>query len=152
MSSASEVSSSINDSHDRSEPIEIHHCVRDTLASLNVEGVEFFVQLDGGTLKVTLQTKKFLEAQDLAIELGKTIEKIAAEDILELVVYKRKSAETNTFLIKEMALRKSEIPAAEAEIAETPIPIPYTQRPLSQSSTVEYRPKLRMYGMLNSYL
>jgi dienelactone hydrolase len=157
MSSAFEVSPNVNDAPIRPDLVEIHNCVRDTLASLNVEGVEFFIELDRETLTVTLQTKKFLEAQDLAVDLGKKIEQIAAADVLELAVYKRKNAEANAFLIKEMALKKSGMPADEDEIAISPTPIAQQRRSVNLSSNQkseesEYRPKLRMYGMLNSYI
>jgi dienelactone hydrolase len=153
----SSVSPSVNDPQDRPDLAEIHNCVAETLASIDVEGVEFFLELDGETLKLTLQTKKFLEAQDLAVDLGKKIEQIAAADIRQLGVYKRKSAETNAFLIKEMALGKVELtePETETEVAEIPVSNPPRQRSskaLKDKSEFNYRPNFRAYGLLNSYL
>ena len=119
MSSAPEVSPSVNGIPERPELVEINNCVRDTLASLDIEGVEFFLELDGETLMLTLQTKKFLEAQDLAAQLGKQIEQIAPANILELAVYKRKTAENKAFLIKEMALDKQGPSTASKVAAKT---------------------------------
>ena len=119
MSSAPEVSPSVNGIPERPELVEINNCVRDTLASLDIEGVEFFLELDGETLMLTLQTKKFLEAQDLAAQLGKQIEQIAPANILELAVYKRKTAENKAFLIKEMALNKQGPSTASKVAAKT---------------------------------
>jgi dienelactone hydrolase len=154
------VSPSVNDPQDRPDLVEIHNCVAETLASLDVEGVEFFLELDGETLKLTLQTNKFLEAQDLAVELGKKIEQITAADIHQLGVYKRKSAETNAFLIKEMALGKVELPEpkteTETEVAEIPVSNPsprkISSKALKDKSEFNYRPNFRAYGLLNSYL
>ncbi len=153
----SSVSASVNDPQDRPDLVEIHNCVAETLANIEVEGVEFFLELDGETLKLTLQTKKFLEAQDLAVELGKKIERVAAADIHQLAVYKRKSAETNAFLIKEMALGKPGTVAEAAQEPEIPAPIDrHPQQPTSNSfkdkAEVRLKPKLRIYGLLNSYL
>uniref|UniRef100_UPI00286E9563 hypothetical protein n=1 Tax=Chamaesiphon sp. VAR_69_metabat_338 TaxID=2964704 RepID=UPI00286E9563 len=153
MSSAS---TSVNDPQDRQDLAEIHNCVAETLASLDVEGVEFFLELDGETLKLTLQTKKFLEAQDLAVELGKKIELVAAADIHQLAVYKRKTAETNAFLIKEMALGKVEPPEPETEVAEMPVSNPPSRQissnALKDKSESNFRPNFRAYGLFNSYL
>jgi dienelactone hydrolase len=149
------VSPTVNDPQDRPDLVEIHNCVTETLANIDVEGVEFFLELDGETLKLTLQTKKFLEAQDLAVELGKKIELVAAADIHHLGVYKRKSAETNAFLIKEMALGKVELTEPETEVAEMPISNPPRQissNALKDKSEFNYRPNFRAYGLLNSYL
>ncbi len=119
MSSSPEVSPSVNGIPERPEIVEINNCVRDTLASLDIEGVEFFLELDGETLMLTLQTKKFLGAQDLAAQLGKQIEQIAPANILELAVYKRKTAENKAFLIKEMALDKQGPSIASKVAAKT---------------------------------
>ncbi len=119
MSSAPEVLPSVNEIPERPELVEINNCVRDTLSSLDIEGVEFFLELDGETLMLTLQTKKFLEAQDLAVQLGKQIEQIAPANILELAVYKRKTAENKAFLIKEMALNKHGSSTASKVAAKT---------------------------------
>jgi hypothetical protein len=156
----SSVSASVNDPQDRPDLVEIHQCVTEILASLDVAGVEFFLELDGETLKLTLQTKKFLEAQDLAIELGKKIEQLAAADIRQLAVYKRKTAETKAFAIKEMALGTPGMPTeaatAAADDPNIPTPINNLQQPSSNSfkdkSEVQLRPKLRIYGLLNSYI
>jgi dienelactone hydrolase len=149
MSSAIEESSIENDTHNRPNLVEIHACVRATLANLDVEGVEFFIELDGGTLNLTLQTQKFLEAQELAVDLGKKIEQIAAADILELAVYKRKKAEVKAFPIKKMALGKPGIPEAEDCIPEIPVPIANSR----QQSYIEqerldsqYRPRQALSG------
>jgi hypothetical protein len=153
MSSASP---SVADPQDRPDLVKIHQCVTETLANLDVEGVEFCLALDGETLKLTLQTNKFLEAQDLAVDLGKKIEPIAAADIRHLAVYKRKTAETKAFLIKEMALGKPDLPTEEADEPEISAPITNLKQPTSNSfkdkSEVKFQPKLRMYGLLNSYL
>jgi hypothetical protein len=121
MSSASKVSPSVNEAQENPELVEINNCVRDTLASLDIEGIEFFIELNGETLMLTLQTKKFLEAQDLAVQLGKQIEQIAPANILELAVYKRKTAENKAFLIKEMALDKRRS-AKPDRVATNPAP------------------------------
>ncbi len=133
MSSASEVSPTIQDSQDRADLAEIHNCVRDTLATLDVEGVEFFIELDGETLKLTLQTKQFLEAQDLAVKLGKNIEQIAPANLLGLAVYKRKNADTKAFLIKEMSLVKNSQQEIK-ESAKIPAPATKTKPSVSKSS------------------
>lgn len=156
MSSSSEASSNENNPQNRPDLVEIHNCVRETLANLDVEGVEFFIELDGDTLKLTLQTPKFLEAQDLAVDLGKKIEQIAAADILELVVYKRKKAESNAFLIKKMSLGKPEEPEAEDDSSKIPIPITTRQQQqiysAQEKSHSEYRSKQGMSGIQSSYL
>jgi hypothetical protein len=155
---SSVASPSVNDPQDRPDLVKIHHCVTEILASLDVEGVEFFLELDGKTLNLTLQTKKFLEAQDLAVDLGKKIESIAAADILQLAVYKRKNADTKAFLIKEMSLGKpeAETESAESEEPETPTPSTQPKKPsrnsLKDKSEFDLRPKLRTYGLLNLYL
>jgi hypothetical protein len=152
----SSVSPSVNDPQDRPDLVEIHNCVTEVLASLDVEGVEFFLELDGETLKLTLQTKKFLEAQDLAVDLGKKVEQLVAADILQLAVYKRKNADTKAFLIKEMALGKPTDLVEEADQPEIPAPSAKFKQPTSNSSKdkseFDLRPQLRMYGQLNSYL
>lgn len=152
----SSVSPSVNDPQDRPDLVEIHQCVTAILANLDVEGVEFFLELDGETLKLILQTKKFLEAQDLAVELGKKIEQIAAADLRQLAVYKRKNAETKAFLIKEMALGKPDMLTNEADEPESSEPIDKPQQLTSNSfkdkSEVNLKPKLRTYGLLNSYI
>jgi hypothetical protein len=152
----SSVSPSVNDPQDRPDLVEIHQCVTAILANLDVEGVEFFLELDGETLKLILQTKKFLEAQDLAVDLGKKIEQIAAADIRQLAVYKRKNAETKAFLIKEMALGKPDMLTNEADEPESSEPIDKPQKLTSNSfkdkSEVNLKPKLRTYGLLNSYI
>jgi dienelactone hydrolase len=150
-------STSVNDPEDRPDLLEIHNCVAATLANLDVEGVEFFLELDGETLKLTLQTKKFLEAQDLAVELGKKIEQVATADIHQLAVYKRKTAETKAFLIKDMTLGKVEPPAPEIDEAvhppvSTPLPRQISSNALKDKSEVNFRPNFRAYGLLNSYL
>jgi dienelactone hydrolase len=156
MSSASEASSDENNPQDRPDLVEIHNCVRETLANLDVEGVEFFIELDGETLKLTLQTPKFLEAQDLAVDLGKKIEQIAAADILELIVYKRKKADSNPFLIKKMSLSKPELPEAEDDSSEIPVQSanPRRQQRYSaqEQSDSDYRSKRSMSGRQSSYL
>jgi dienelactone hydrolase len=158
MSSVFEVPPISTDAQDRPDLVEIHNCVRDTLANLDVEGVEFFIELDQEILKVTLQTKKFLEAQDLAVDLGQKIEQIAAADILGLAIYKRKSAEASAFLIKEMSLSKPEILTDEADALDNLkilAPISNPPQSLSDSFTskfkVEYRPRLNTGGVFQSY-
>ncbi len=156
MSSVFEASPTANDPQDRLDLFEIHNCVRDTLANLDVEGVEFSIELDGETLNLMLQTPKFLEAQDLAVDLGKKIEHIAAADILDLAVYKRKKADSNAFLIKKMSLSKSEVSEVEDDSSEIPVPIATSRRQLSYSaqekSDSEYRPTHSMPGRNSLYL
>ena len=155
MSSAFETPITIRNDGDRVVPIDIHNCVEETLANLNIEGLEFFLTLDGDKLKVTLQTNKFLEAQDLAVDLGKKIESIASVDILELAVYKRKSAESQAFLIKEMALTT---PQEQVNVADEFVPVatinPHKQayRQELEQQNIERTKNFVMYGILNSYI
>jgi dienelactone hydrolase len=164
MSSAFEVPPSPTEPQDRPDLVEIHNCVQATLANLDVEGVEFFIELDQEILKITLQTKKFLEAQDLAVDLGQKIEQIAAADIVGLAIYKRKSADASAFLIKEMSLGKPEILVDQADHSDSSdssdssknlAPIANSPRSVSDSSTsqfkVEYRPRLDTGGVFQSY-
>jgi hypothetical protein len=151
MSSALEESPNENSDRDRPDLVAIHNCVRETLANLDVEGVEFFIELNGETLNLTLQTPKFLEAQELAVDLGKKIERIVAADILELAVFKRKQAGLKAFPIKKMTLSKPEIPEAEDRSAETPVPIANSRQQPSYAGKVKadayYRPRQSMSGI-----
>jgi dienelactone hydrolase len=155
MSSVFEVPPSPTEPQDRPDLVEIHNCVQATLANLDVEGVEFFIELDQELLKITLQTKKFLEAQDLAVDLGQKIEQIAAADILGLAVYKRKNAEASAFLIREMSLSKPETLTDEADSSEILAPITNPPRSSNNSLTSKlesaYRPKLNTGGLFQSY-
>jgi dienelactone hydrolase len=153
MSSVFEPESSVSEVQDRPDLVEIHNCVRDTLANLEIAGIEFSLELEAGHLKITIQTSKFLEAQELAVELGNKIESIAPAEITDVAVYKRKSATANVFLIKEMTLKKAGAPEIE-EVFVAQVVANSTRSSTQQSSQLarEYRPKFRMYGLLNSYL
>jgi dienelactone hydrolase len=155
MSSIFEVPPSTTEPQDRPDLVEIHNCVQTTLANLDVEGVEFFMELDREILKITLQTTKFLESQDLAVDLGRKIEQIAAVDILGLALYKRKNAESKAFLIKEMSLSKPGILADKVDSPETIASIASPPRSSNASSTpklkLEYQPKLNKGGVFQSY-
>ncbi len=155
MSSVFESASTDHQAQEQTHLTEIHDCVRDTLANLEIAGIEFSLELVAGCLKITIETSQFLEAQALAVELGHKIESIASAEITEVAVYKRKNATANKFLIREMTLKK---PGEPEEIVEMPV-IPVTVATSTQSyrqssselSRVD-RPKFRMYGLLNSYL
>ena len=155
MSSALEVSPSSNNSPERPDLVEIRQCVTETLAKLDPEGIEFSIELDGETLKLTLQTKKVLEAQDLAVELGKKIEQVAAADILQLAVYKQKNAEVKAFLIREMTLGKPSSLVDPVTNPENTAPATHVRKPLTDSlqhdSESDLRAKLRLPEILNSY-
>jgi dienelactone hydrolase len=155
MSSAVEISPSSNNSPERPDLVEIRQCVTEALAKLDPEGIEFSIELNGETLNLTLQTKKILEAQDLAVELGKKIEQVAAADILQLAVYKQKSAETKAFLIREMTLGKPSSLVATATNPEIIAPVAQTQKPLitpfQRDSESDLRAKLKLPGILNLY-
>ena len=155
MSSAFESTSSDSEVQNQTHLVEIHNCVRDTLANLEIAGIEFSLELETSCLKITIQTNQFLAAQELAVELGQKIESIASAEILELAVYKRKNATAQAFLIKEMALRKPGEPEIE-EISVIPAAVANSTRsarqPSSEPSRTDRQPRFRMYGMLNSYI
>jgi dienelactone hydrolase len=155
MSSALEVPPSSNNSPERPDLVKIRQCVTETLAKLDPEGIEFLIELDGETLNLTLQTKKVLEAQDLAVELGKKIEQVAAADILLLAVYKQKSVEVKAFLIREMTLGKPSSLVDAAINPEIIAPVAHAQTPLTTSlqhnPEFDLRAKLRLPGILNLY-
>ena len=155
MSSALEISPSSNNSPERPDLVEIRQCVTEVLAKLDPEGIEFSIELDGETLKLTLQTKKVLEAQDLAVELGKKIEQVAAADILQLAVYKQKSAEVKAFLIREMTLGKPSSLVDAAISPEIAAPVAHPQKlvtnSLQRDPESDLRARLRLPGILNLY-
>lgn len=95
------------------------------------------VELNGDILKVTIETKQFLDGPAFCGEFGTKMNVLAGGVVKELEIYKRKSEKTMPFLMKKATL----FTKAEAEAAEAPPePLePYTSsssRPNGQSSAM----------------
>lgn len=70
--------------------------------------IESFVHLDeNGLLSVTIQTSQFLDGPAFAAQFGKQMNQIASKVVRDVALYKRKSAESSPFLIKQMTLQRS---------------------------------------------
>jgi hypothetical protein len=97
-----------------------------------------YVELNGHVLKVTIETKQFLDGPAFCGEFGTKMNVLAGGVIKELEIYKRKSEKNAPFLMKQATL----FTAAEAEVASAP---PEAQsyealksRPNGQSSAMRY--------------
>jgi hypothetical protein len=98
------------------------------------EEIEAFVELQGHVLKVTIQTKQFLDGPAFCGELGTKLGAIASSTIREIEFYKRKNEKTSPFLMKK------------ATIFHNPTPEPHRA-----SSSNDLRPNGQSSAMSGSY-
>jgi hypothetical protein len=114
----------------------IETIVRAALA--DKEDLTPLVELNGNCLKVTIETKQFLDGQAFCGEFGTKMNVLAGGVIQDLEIYKRKSEKTAPFLMKKVTL----FTAAEAEVASAPPEaLSYEElksRPNGQSSAMRY--------------
>jgi hypothetical protein len=68
------------------------------------EGLESFVELNGNVLKVTIETKQFLDGPAFCGEIGTKLNEIASPMIREVEFYKRKSEKTAPFMMKKAVI------------------------------------------------
>jgi hypothetical protein len=66
--------------------------------------IEIAVALEDTLLKITLQTSEFLDGPAFSSEFGKKLNPIGSPLVREVALYKRRTAESNPFLIKQMTL------------------------------------------------
>jgi hypothetical protein len=98
-----------------------------------------YIELNGHVLKVTIETKQFLDGPAFCGEFGTKMNVLAGGVIKELEIYKRKSEKNAPFLMKQATL----FTAAEAEVASAPPEnLSYEElkkgRPNGQSSAMRY--------------
>ncbi len=74
------------------------------------------IELNGHCLKVTIETKQFLDGQSFCGEFGTKMNVLAGGVIQELEIYKRKSEKNAPFLMKKTGL----FTQAEAAVASAP--------------------------------
>ncbi len=74
------------------------------------------IELNGHCLKVTIETKQFLDGQSFCGEFGTKMNVLAGGVIKELEIYKRKSEKNAPFLMKKTGL----FTQAEAAVASAP--------------------------------
>jgi hypothetical protein len=74
------------------------------------------IELNGDVLKVTIETKQFLDGQSFCGEFGTKMNVLAGGVIKELEIYKRKSEKNAPFLMKKTGL----FTQAEAAVASAP--------------------------------
>jgi hypothetical protein len=74
------------------------------------------IELNGSVLKVTIETKQFLDGQSFCGEFGTKMNVLAGGVIQELEIYKRKSEKNAPFLMKKTGL----FTASEAAVASAP--------------------------------
>jgi hypothetical protein len=74
------------------------------------------IELNGDVLKVTIETKQFLDGQSFCGEFGTKMNVLAGGVIKELEIYKRKSEKNAPFLMKKTGL----FTASEAAVASAP--------------------------------
>jgi hypothetical protein len=66
--------------------------------------IEIAVSLEDTLLKITLQTSEFLDGPAFSSTFGKQLNPIGSPLVREVALYKRRTAESNPFLIKQMTL------------------------------------------------
>jgi hypothetical protein len=66
--------------------------------------IEIAVALEDTLLSITLQTSEFLDGPAFSSEFGKQLNPIGSPLVREVALYKRRTAESNPFLIKQMTL------------------------------------------------
>jgi hypothetical protein len=98
-----------------------------------------YIELNGHVLKVTIETKQFLDGPAFCGEFGTKMNVLAGGVIKELEIYKRKSEKNAPFLMKQATL----FTQAEAEVASAPPEnLSYEElkkgRPNGQSSAMRY--------------
>jgi hypothetical protein len=74
------------------------------------------IELNGSVLKVTIETKQFLDGPAFCGDFGTKMNVLAGGVIKELAIYKRKSEKNLPFLMKQVTL----FTAAEAAVATAP--------------------------------
>jgi hypothetical protein len=97
------------------------------------------IELNGNVLKVTIETKQFLDGPAFCGEFGTKMNVLAGGVIQELEIYKRKSEKNAPFLMKKTGL----FTASEAAVASAPPEnLSYEElkhgRPNGQSSAMRY--------------
>ncbi len=96
------------------------------------------IELNGDVLKVTIETKQFLDGQSFCGEFGTKMNVLAGGVIKELEIYKRKSEKNAPFLMKKTGL----FTQAEAAVASAPPEVQSYEalkgRPNGQSSAMRY--------------
>jgi hypothetical protein len=104
-----------------------------------------YIELNGHVLKVTIETKQFLDGPAFCGEFGTKMNVLAGGVIQELEIYKRKSEKNAPFLMKQTGL----FTAAEAAVAEAPPEaLSYEalkSRPNGQSSAMRYTEPAHTY-------
>jgi hypothetical protein len=117
-------------------PAAIETIVRAALA--DKEDLVPLIELNGDVLKVTIETKQFLDGPAFCGEFGTKMNVLAGGVIKELAIYKRKSEKNAPFLMKQVTL----FTAAEAAVATAPPTLaPYSSssaRPNGQSSAMRH--------------
>lgn len=68
------------------------------------EGLEVFVDVQGTTLKVTIQTKEFLDGPAFCGKLGNKLAAIASENLTEVEFHKRKGENAMAFMMKQATI------------------------------------------------
>jgi hypothetical protein len=96
------------------------------------------IELNGNVLKVTIETKQFLDGPAFCGEFGTKMNVLAGGVVKELEIYKRKSEKNAPFLMKKTGL----FTASEAAVASAPPVLePYSSsssRANGQSSAMRY--------------
>jgi hypothetical protein len=128
------------------------------------EELESFVELEGDVLKVTIQTKQFLDGPAFCGEFGTKMNAIHGGVIKELEVYKRKSEKTAPFLMKKMTLFSAASSASSSRSTSSPnaagangtenmnssSSVTVNARPYGQSSAMRYTEPVQSYNSSGS--
>jgi hypothetical protein len=128
------------------------------------EELESFVELVDDVLKVTIQTKQFLDGPAFCGEFGTKMNGIHGGVIRELEVYKRKSEKTAPFLMKKMTLFSAGSAATSSRPTATPnasgtngtgsmnasSSVTVNARPHGQSSAMRYTEPVQSYNSTGS--
>jgi hypothetical protein len=113
------------------------------------EGVESFVEMQSGVLKVTIETKQFLDGPAFCGEFGTKMNALAGGAIEDVEVYKRKSEKTAPFLMKKMTLFSKSVPdvsdSSSSLRTEDRRNSTEPQRPNGQSSAMRYTEAVHSY-------
>jgi hypothetical protein len=109
-----------------------------------------YIELNGHVLKVTIETKQFLDGPAFCGEFGTKMNVLAGGVIKELEIYKRKSEKNAPFLMKQATL----FTQAEAEVASAPPEnLSYEalkSRPNGQSSAMRHTEPSHTYVSMGS--
>ncbi len=113
------------------------------------EGVESSVEMQSGILKVTIETKQFLDGPAFCGEFGTKMNVLAGGAIEEVEVYKRKNEKATPFLMKKMTLFSTSAPSI-SEISSSPSNAARTnsiepQRANGQSSAMRHTEAVHSY-------